>query len=341
MRQYGTVNSQFWITPKTKRLSTHAKLLYLYLRTSPHTNSVGCFYLEPAYAQADLGWNAETVSETIAELFRNGLVLWSETLSWVYVVGLLADNPPANPNTGAAMAKMLEQIPDEFDLFSSEAAGAELLATLERFGSRFKPEFVQRFQQRFRNGSYRTEPNRTDPEPKPEPNQIPNQSAPPKPDRSKARAATSYAFEGQVIHLTAADYDRWRETYSAIPDLRAELTSIDAWYAAQPAEKRKAWFHGVSSMLNRKHQEHLAKRTGSVEPEEEPWERERNRQRSRLQSFANALKRGVSRDDAWMPVYGAAPWEPGCGYPRDLVVEVLGQELVDQIGVRTARPADA
>ena len=68
----------------------------------------------------------------------------------------------------------------------------------------------------------------------------------------------SYAFEGKVIPLNQADYDRWQKTYRAIPDLHAKLVSIDAWLADQPEEKRRKWFHATAGMLNRNHQDRLA-----------------------------------------------------------------------------------
>lgn len=70
-------------------------------------------------------------------------------------------------------------------------------------------------------------------------------------------ANTDYAFSGSVIRLNQTDFDRWRQTYHAIPDIKAELVSLDAWLTGQSETKRKAWFHSVPGSLNRKHQEIL------------------------------------------------------------------------------------
>lgn len=69
--------------------------------------------------------------------------------------------------------------------------------------------------------------------------------------------APEYSFAGKVIRLDKQDYDNWLKAYHAIPDFRAELTSLDSWLSGQPAEKRKGWFHVASGSLNRKHQELL------------------------------------------------------------------------------------
>lgn len=78
-------------------------------------------------------------------------------------------------------------------------------------------------------------------------------------EKGQQRDAVRYAFEGSTIRLSAEDLARWSQTYSAIPDLRAELASIDGWYAGQPVDGRKGWFHRTQRMLNAKHQERLAK----------------------------------------------------------------------------------
>ena len=75
--------------------------------------------------------------------------------------------------------------------------------------------------------------------------------------RKTANFSGRYAFAGKVIRLTAKDFETWKAAYHAIPDLIAELTSLDTWLTGQPEAKRKAWFQSVSGSLNRKHQEFL------------------------------------------------------------------------------------
>ena len=75
--------------------------------------------------------------------------------------------------------------------------------------------------------------------------------------RAKRPPAEPYLFDGRVVRLVRKDFETWRRTYHAIPDITAELTSIDAWLSNQSEEKRRGWFHSASGMLNRKHQELL------------------------------------------------------------------------------------
>lgn len=66
-----------------------------------------------------------------------------------------------------------------------------------------------------------------------------------------------FAFAGGTVRLNSADLEQWRQSYHAIPDLEAELRSIDQWFASNPAKAAK-WFVSTSGMLNRKHQSMLA-----------------------------------------------------------------------------------
>jgi hypothetical protein len=68
-----------------------------------------------------------------------------------------------------------------------------------------------------------------------------------------ALPSSKYAFEGQTIRLTHKHFDKWREVYVGVPDLRAELTSLDDWITGEPAKSRKRWFHVVSGALKKRH----------------------------------------------------------------------------------------
>jgi hypothetical protein len=83
-------------------------------------------------------------------------------------------------------------------------------------------------------------------------------------------ASTAYAFEGAVIKLNEIDMARWRRTYHAIPDLEAELSSIDCWFQGEGAAKATKWFFTAQGALNRKHQEIIGARQ---EAKAKAWER--------------------------------------------------------------------
>lgn len=97
-------------------------------------------------------------------------------------------------------------------------------------------------------------------------------------DGNAAADGARYAFSGKVIRVNAADLDGWRVAFHAIPDLNAELTSIDGWLAGRPAGQRRSWFNAVAGMLNRKHQDLLAKRPAGGKP---------------MPQLSDVMKRGV------------------------------------------------
>lgn len=77
-----------------------------------------------------------------------------------------------------------------------------------------------------------------------------------------------YAFIGKTIRLTEADFERWHHAYHAIPDMSAELTSIDDWLQKADENIRKKWYSAVSRMLGRKHDEALAAKRAANAAEE-------------------------------------------------------------------------
>jgi len=78
--------------------------------------------------------------------------------------------------------------------------------------------------------------------------------------KSSPASRPTYAFKGEVIKLKRADFEKWQGTFNAIPDLQAELTSLDAWISRQGLVERKKWFHIIAGSLAKKHQKILTDR---------------------------------------------------------------------------------
>jgi hypothetical protein len=77
---------------------------------------------------------------------------------------------------------------------------------------------------------------------------------------AQARSGKEYAFVGYVIRLNHRDFSDWRQSFYAIPDLMAELRSLDHYYAENPPKDGK-WFHRVSRCLKDKHERNLQRQT--------------------------------------------------------------------------------
>jgi len=87
-----------------------------------------------------------------------------------------------------------------------------------------------------------------------QPTNLPKKDMPPNGNDQK------YGFEGIVIHLTQADLSKWKTTYYGVPDLLAELSSYDAWFAENVTDpkERGRWYHRTRQRMNKLHQDRLA-----------------------------------------------------------------------------------
>ena len=73
-------------------------------------------------------------------------------------------------------------------------------------------------------------------------------------------ANAGYAFTGKIIKLSAEHLEEWRNSYSAIPDILAQLKSLDVYYDGNlEGAERGNWFIRCSTALAKKHQEFTAK----------------------------------------------------------------------------------
>lgn len=79
--------------------------------------------------------------------------------------------------------------------------------------------------------------------------------------------ATDFAFVGHIVRLTWRDFERWKESYHAVPDIIAELRAADAYYAENPPKDGK-WFYPVSSWLKRVHDRVMEERRKEQEAED-------------------------------------------------------------------------
>lgn len=68
------------------------------------------------------------------------------------------------------------------------------------------------------------------------------------PDFSVSTAPKQLAFEGNTIRLSQQHFDKWRESFRGIEDLRAELQVADDYYTDNPPRDGK-WFIPVSRWL--------------------------------------------------------------------------------------------
>lgn len=112
-RDFGKIRSSIWQSRKFLALQNdQTRLLYLYLHTCPHGNSVGCFRLPKGYALADMSWPVEAFDSAIEELCKVNLIGWDESESVVRLVDFLKHSGITNQKHAAGALKAAISLPD-------------------------------------------------------------------------------------------------------------------------------------------------------------------------------------------------------------------------------------
>ena len=113
MRDYGKVHTSFWTSLTIRSMSEDARVLAMYLLTSPHGTIAGVFRLPDGYVCEDLQWDSKRVNKGFMELLSNGFANRCETTKWVWIVKHLQWNSPENPNQKKSAQKIAYSIPDQ------------------------------------------------------------------------------------------------------------------------------------------------------------------------------------------------------------------------------------
>lgn len=108
---YTKIDELMWKDSKLKTISTHSKLMFIYLLSCQHRNVLGLYNLPKYYVQGDLGYSLERVSKGLEELFNNGLVTYDEESETVLINNFLKYNPLENPNQVKGAVKAIQTIP--------------------------------------------------------------------------------------------------------------------------------------------------------------------------------------------------------------------------------------
>ena len=112
MREYGIVQTDFWINPRYSALSGNAKLIAVYLLSSPHTTMLGCFRLPADYIAVDLCLDKSVIHAALQELITINFLSVDFKNHWVLIHHFLDWNPIENPNQAKHVIKLFDKVPD-------------------------------------------------------------------------------------------------------------------------------------------------------------------------------------------------------------------------------------
>ena len=261
---YGKVYEVFWEDEKIELLSDRATLMALFLISGPHRNAIGCFRLGIG-AITDLprfqAWGREGVSEALNELVQIGFIVRDDRTGWTLIANALKHDPIKQDKAAIHALSLATRVPKNSPVYQ---------ALVERLEPQLQPHAKALSKKEgwplARPIEGPSEAQRS-PEPLPEPYPLPEPEPEPEPVRGAGAPETEFAFVGHIVRLTWRDFERWKESYHAVPDIIAELRAADAYYAENPPKDGK-WFYPVSSWLKRVHDRVMEERRKEQEAED-------------------------------------------------------------------------
>ena len=109
--RYGAVHTQIWQSRDFRALTAEAKMLFLYLLTSPHANLTGVYLLPLAYAQEDMGWDQDTMLNALEQLIEAEMVKYDHDARVVCVLNYMKYNPISNQKQATGAVNAVKNLP--------------------------------------------------------------------------------------------------------------------------------------------------------------------------------------------------------------------------------------
>ncbi len=126
-RTYGKISTSLWNSRKFRVVKDPlTRLVYLYLHTCPHVNSVGCFVLRDGYAADDIGIDVKGYRKAIDTLSKANLIAFDADENVVRIIDFLRHDPFTGPKHALGALRIAAQLPEcseKRNLFNELRAG--------------------------------------------------------------------------------------------------------------------------------------------------------------------------------------------------------------------------
>lgn len=142
--RYIRIASKIWQDDKFRAISDEAKLLFLYILTSQHSNMIGYYLLPKPYVAYDLKWLPEQLDKRFTELLQLGLVKYCDKGDVVLIPNFLKYNTIQNPNQAKGAVNRLKEVPQN-------TLVDEFLACIKEYAEQFVEEFKEALPQGYGN----------------------------------------------------------------------------------------------------------------------------------------------------------------------------------------------
>lgn len=109
--RYQKIHSQIWHDEKFMQLSPESQRLFLYLLSSPHSNSIGLYVINKMYICADLKMTLPQLKKPFDELIQAGLIMYDDSVNLILIVNHLKHNKIENEKQALGAKKIIETLP--------------------------------------------------------------------------------------------------------------------------------------------------------------------------------------------------------------------------------------
>jgi hypothetical protein len=109
--RYAIIQCHFWDDERIWPLSPFAKLVFAYLLTNKHGNSIGFYVLRYGYGVSDMNIGDAKFDEGFKELLQKGLIYWDRENSLLLIKNYLKHNPIYTEKQAAGGGSLLLSLP--------------------------------------------------------------------------------------------------------------------------------------------------------------------------------------------------------------------------------------
>jgi hypothetical protein len=93
------------------QFTPEAQRLFLYLMSSPHSNSIGLYVIPKMYICADLQMTIQQLKKPFDELTKNGLIMYDESVNLLLIINHLKHNKIENEKQAQGASKIVAILP--------------------------------------------------------------------------------------------------------------------------------------------------------------------------------------------------------------------------------------
>ncbi|MDL2315483.1 hypothetical protein LJC59_00170 [Desulfovibrio sp. OttesenSCG-928-A18] len=111
MAEYRTVRMSFWHDPYIEELDAKAKLLYLYLFTSPYTNNLGILEATRKKISFETGLTVGELDKILSEFEQSGKVVCDHDHSLIFLCNFIKHQCKTSPKIMAGLMELAPAIP--------------------------------------------------------------------------------------------------------------------------------------------------------------------------------------------------------------------------------------